>query len=459
MTNTPGLEVAPSANTGISQITVAGFKSIYDEQSIEIRPLTILAGANSSGKSSIMQPLLLLKQTLEATYDPGPLLLNGPNVHFALAKQMFSISKNGTGKSFDLGVWINKHSQFRIRFTQANTEGIRIRQINYFVDGREFDLHEGMAHDELASLVNFKEEQSNTSNLGGITLTLPFSISKRELVVSRNRCFLVIALSFTGPNGENALLPLPGAVPAFDPLIRDLIHLPGLRGNPVRAYPITATGPTFPGTFENYTASIVAHWETNKGPELAGLINDLRQQLGLTSNIRIRRVDDTQVELQVGRTIRGSKSSTEEWVNIADVGFGVSQALPVLVALRAARPGQLVYLEQPELHLHPRAQQAMAQILAEAAIRGVRVVAETHSALLLLGVQTLVAEGKLPPHLVKLHWFTRGEDGKTHISSADLDENGAFGEWPEDFGMVELDAQSRYLDAVEGRHFGMPTHG
>src|SRR6266404_946129 len=74
----------------IAEIKVAGFKSISDEQGIEIRPLTILAGANSSGKSSIMQPVLLLKQTLEASYDPGPLLLNGPNVKFTAAEQLLS---------------------------------------------------------------------------------------------------------------------------------------------------------------------------------------------------------------------------------------------------------------------------------------------------------------------------------------------------------------------------------
>src|SRR5262245_11416068 len=72
----------------LTSITVAGFKSIGPERSIEVRPLTILAGANSSGKSSIMQPLLLLKQTLEAPYDPGALLLNGPNVKFTRVEQM-----------------------------------------------------------------------------------------------------------------------------------------------------------------------------------------------------------------------------------------------------------------------------------------------------------------------------------------------------------------------------------
>src|SRR6266446_9483077 len=90
---------------GITRITVGGFKSINKEQSLEIRPLTILAGANSSGKSSIMQPLLLLKQTLEATYDPGALLLNGPNVKFTSADQL--LSRPGKGKHvnfFEIGI-------------------------------------------------------------------------------------------------------------------------------------------------------------------------------------------------------------------------------------------------------------------------------------------------------------------------------------------------------------------
>ena len=76
----------------ISTISVAGFKSISDEQTIEIRPLTLLAGANSSGKSSMMQPLLLLKQTLEAQYDPGPLLLNGPNAKFTSVSQFWPLN-------------------------------------------------------------------------------------------------------------------------------------------------------------------------------------------------------------------------------------------------------------------------------------------------------------------------------------------------------------------------------
>ena len=88
-------QLKPNAE-GITRITVAGFKSISQEQSIEIRPLTILAGPHGSGKSSIMQPLLLLKQTLEAPYDPGALLLDGPNVKFTSVDQL--LSHNNSGK-------------------------------------------------------------------------------------------------------------------------------------------------------------------------------------------------------------------------------------------------------------------------------------------------------------------------------------------------------------------------
>jgi predicted ATPase len=140
-------------------------------------------------------------------------------------------------------------------------------------------------------------------------------------------------------------------------------------------------------------------------------------------------------------------------VNISDVGFGVPQCLPAVVALLAAKPGQLLYIEQPEIHLHPRAQFALAQLLAAAAERGVHVVVETHSSTLLLGVQALVAESRLAAELVKLHWFERKADGHTVVTSADLDEAGRFGDWPEDFADVALQTQKEYLDAAEKRLF------
>src|SRR5271155_4906166 len=98
------VEVASEEDSGISAVEVEGFKSIRERTEIAIKPLTILAGANSSGKSSIMQPLLLMKQTLEAPSDPGVFLLDGPNVRFTAAHQV--VSQFGKGS----------HDKFVVRF-------------------------------------------------------------------------------------------------------------------------------------------------------------------------------------------------------------------------------------------------------------------------------------------------------------------------------------------------------
>ena len=234
--------------------------------------------------------------------------------------------------------------------------------------------------------------------------------------------------------------------------ILDGIHVRTLRGNPERTYKLNSTGPSYPGTFENYVASLIHKWQRARDKRLVTLSNAL-YALGLTKRVSAKKVSDVGVEIKVGCLSQDS-TKNKDMVNIVDAGLAMSQVLPVLVAVIAAEPGRLVYLEQPELHLHPRAQVALAQVLADAAKRGVRVVAETHSSLLLLGVQTLVAEGDLPPELVKLHWFTRREDGITEVDSVDLDEAGAYGDWPMDFDDVELGIQSRYLDAVDRFHFG-----
>ena len=205
----------------------------------------------------------------------------------------------------------------------------------------------------------------------------------------------------------------------------------------------------YPGTFDNYAASVIYEWQETED-ECLKVVTDALWMLGLTGHVGAKKIGDVGIELQVGR-LPHDRTDETDMVSIADVGIGVSQVLPVLVALIAAEPGRLVYLEQPELHLHPRAQVALAQVLADAAKRGVRVVAETHSSLLLLGIQTLVAEGDLPPELVNLHWFTRNKEGVTEVASADLDEAGTYGEWPEDFADVSLHAQSSYIKAARSR--------
>jgi predicted ATPase len=442
------------ATEGITQISVSRYKSIYEECSIAVHPLTILAGANSSGKSSIMQPLLLLKQTLEATYDPGPLLLNGPNVQFTSTKQLLSKSpgKERTD-SFSIQVNLSEESYFRDTFKQQPRKEIELIEMAYKSEQEQVILTPYMNHEDILRLFPL--------DLKNVLQTLTEDIkSQTEWIVGRNRCFLDFKLSWKSSKDDKLTVSSFFSIRllnTFQTHIRKIIHVPGLRGNPERTYKTTAIGQEFPGTFENYVASVVNNWQITKDPHLQELANAL-ETLGLTYAVEAKKFDDTQVELRVGRLPRRSKSKASDMVSIADVGFGVSQTLPVLVALLVAEPGQLVYLEQPEIHLHPRAQVAMAEILANAAKRGVKVVVETHSDKLILAIQSLVAEGNLSPDLVKLHWFTRQEDGITKVNSADLDETGAFGDWPEDFGDVSLQLENRYLSAAEARLM-QGTHG
>ena len=447
-------KLQPQSNSGgITRITVGGFKSIVQEQSIEIKPLTILAGANSSGKSSIMQPLLLLKQTLESTYDPGALLLNGPNVKFTLVNQLLSRTQEGKlVDTFHTGIDIDNQDLVRISFNQnKDNKGFDVKETEYGFDNNQFHVYVGMSIKEMRT--NLLRYLRIIHDSQGYSKTLRELMSRTDEItasviseVVRDRFFLTPGSLIISSSND----PIP-TMTSIRNHVRKMIHLPGLRGNPERNYPATAVGFTFPGTFETYVASIIEQWQTDGDKQkLAKLYNNLAL-LALTKKVVARRRNDVEIELLVNRFLQGDK---EDMVSIADVGMGVSQALPVVVALHTANSGQLVYIEQPEIHLHPRAQYAMAEVLADAAKEGKRMVIETHSSILLLGIQTLVAEGKLPPELVKLHWFTQQEDGSTKIDSADLDETGAYGDWPEDFASVTLHSESRYLDAAEARLMG-----
>jgi predicted ATPase len=439
---------ADEAQQGITAITVQGYKSIDDEVTVSIAPLTILAGANSSGKSSLMQPLLLMKQTLEAPYDPGALLLNGPNLKFTSAEQLFTRrNSRETTKKFKVGIEIYEGKNIACTFQKVLKNSIDLSLTEYRFSGNILQLYPSVSSEEL--LLELERIYQDTYSLFSENLD-----ASSHLKISKQRCFFRIVLDYCGfeldlrfpPFFENSSV-------LFQDDIEEILHIAGLRGNPERTYRTTAVGQYFPGLFENYVASIIRHWQLTKDNRIGGIEAALRL-LGLTSKIDADQIDDTQVELRVSRLPCNSKSkvTSKDMVSIADVGFGISQVLPVLVALLAARPGQLVYIEQPEIHLHPRAQVAIAEIFADAANRGVRVVVETHSELFLMSVQSLVAEGKLAPDKVKLHWFTRQENGNTKITSADLDESGSFGEdWPEDFAEVSLSIQNRYLSAAEAK--------
>ena len=326
------------------KISVMGFKSLLHEQSIEIKPITILAGANSSGKSSIMQPLLLLKQTIEAPYDPGALLLHGPNVRITSADQLLSkISPSKCSDRFSLSYVKKDGWMIKITFKKYPRRGLDIENmvIKHERSSDEFVVKPDMSSEEILAIPIIPDEIK--------TIIKHQKIGERKfsIVVLRDRCFLSLQLFMGEGDKRNPLFGFPflgdELIPPLKNQIEKIIHVPALRGNPERTYKTTSVGDNYPGTFEDYVASIIHYWKKNKSDKLDQLGHAL-EQLGLTWKVEPKSVDDTQVELQVGRLPHAIRGGAYDLVNIADVGFGLSQIIPVIVSIFIAKPDHIVYL-------------------------------------------------------------------------------------------------------------------
>jgi predicted ATPase len=431
---------------GITRITVNGFKSLASKTEVEIRPLTVLAGANSSGKSSLMQPLLLMKQTFDnERIPPGPFWLRGDLVGYDTADQFLSSVQEKATDSKRLTIELEAEANWaELSFEKKQDSDLAVVETasRNSPDGPVWRLSLDSSQEVLEHL--FESVATRQERIGGM-------FSGAELVAYPERCFLGVGTRIA----QDAVVPTfhRPEVNLLRHKIQDMIHISGLRGSDEREFYLHGLplGSVFPGNFEEYVPSILEAWKDatkfgNGLRDLYDLCNALRL-LELASGVETHKLNESQIEVRIPRTLNGDP---KDYVNIADVGLAVSQVLPVLVALILAHPNQLVHLEQPELHLHPRAQWKLAQLLTQAAKRGVKLVIETHSSLLLRGILTEIAENRIANDKVILHWFKRDKiTGLSTVHSKEPDSAGRVGGWPEDFSDVELKSDNQYLDAVE----------
>lgn len=423
------------------KLSVEGYKSISSNQELNLDGLTILSGANSSGKSSFMQPFLILKQTIENHYDSGSLILYGENARLTDSSQIISKVPGYQKKSFSVSM-SSDNITCVATYRYKRGVGLQVDTVRMVsekfpnglvlkIGAKPEDIEKLVPEEDFKFISKFYEDKKVTPTWRTV----------------REKCFIKAEFSVQ----EKGFFPIKAGIDPshrLENFITGLIHVPGLRGNPERSYKIAASEDVYPGSFEKYVASIITEWvKSSRYRSKYDLLKDQLSELGLASDITAEKVDDTSVEIQVSRN---KSALSDDYVNIADVGFGVSQTIPVLVALIGAKKGQFVYIEQPELHLHPKAQLKMASILVSAINRGVRVIIETHSSILIRGIQIAVARRRLDPKKVSLNWFTQNpQTGETKVDSAGLDEMGAFGDWPEDFDDTNLAVEQMYLDAVE----------
>lgn len=427
---------------GISKLIVGGFKSIAKRTEIEIRPLTVFCGANSSGKSSAMQPLLLMKQTLESPYDPGPLRLDGPNLRFTSAKQFNSICPGRKSPSrFQFGLQLSDGDSFESDFKVSVNEKIELVSTEYHEHPHpRYRVRTRGTAKELESIyANEARKYPGFPNYKTLICKAATSHFFAE----------VDAISEYADGGSTGTAI--GNRRAFERDISRALHVSGHRTISSRNFGATASNSHFPGVFEAYVASLLHSWGESKSFKISLLEEDL-YSLGLTWKIVARKINEAHLEISVGRLPKSLRAKQNDLVNISDVGLGVSYVLPVLVGLHAVDQAMIIYIEEPEIHLHPRAQFALAKCIVNAANRGARVVIETHSSQLLLGLQTAIAQNEIDPKHVIFHWFERDPlTGESKITAVEPDSAGRFGDWPVDFDEAVMEAQTKYLDVAEAK--------
>lgn len=328
----------------INEITVSGFKSIRSKQTLRIRKLTIISGANSSGKSSMLQPLLIIKQSLESPYDPGTLRILGVNAKFQSGEELLTKSgakkKKGSeetfpeGKgNFTVGIKTDKE-EVNCTYGWKPKAGFTLVKLSHQTKD------EGIAQEYMLGLSKEKVQILGRKRFNDIFQHFPEKIhSQLQFEISRDRTFLKV-IGRLGKDVNEFL--------RFNPAdniaraIKNIIHLPGLRGNPERTYPVTSIGDSYPGLFQEYAASLIYAWGAKSDKvHIRGLRDDMKK-LGLGWKVAASKTNDTQLEVKIGRLHTPDIGGANDLVSIADVGLGVSQTLPLLVALRAADNSHIV---------------------------------------------------------------------------------------------------------------------
>lgn len=171
------------------------------------------------------------------------------------------------------------------------------------------------------------------------------------------------------------------------------------------------------------------------GKSVQLVVAEWLKELGLIHSFRVEVLDDRDTL----DTVKVKRNEESAEVLLTDVGFGVSQVLPVLTLLAVAKPRDVVVLEQPEIHLHPSVQAVLADIVVETALaRDVQIVVETHSEHFLTRLQRRIAERdvsrglRIEPDDVALY-FTADEGGTGRLRKLELDLFGNITNWPENF--------------------------
>ncbi len=426
----------------LRQASFTNFKT-WARADLTFGKITGLFGTNSSGKSSLIQFLLLLKQTKDATDRAISLAFNGPYVNLGVYKDVIHGHDETQRLSWTLA-FEGSRDFVLIDPSRKRTEALaRSSVIEISSEVCAKDL--GAAAEKLVYAVGDAHFQLSPKTPGDTAFGLTSRGSDFKFVRTQGRPWQLPGpiKSYAFPDQartyfQNASF-LSDLEAAFEQQMDDIYYLGPLRDYPQRDYLWARSRPRDVGlrgekAIDAILAATAANEQRNRVHKgrlrsFQAMIAYWLREAGLIHQFKVVEIAPGSNRWQAKVQIR--KGGIEAL--LTDVGFGVSQVLPVVTLLQYVPEGSTVILEQPEIHLHPLAQAHLADIIANAAQhRRIQVIVESHSEHLLLRLQRRVAEGKISNNELKLY-FCDFADGASRLAPLSVDMFGNIDNWPEHF--------------------------
>ena len=393
----------------ITELRTQNFKSWKDTGALHFAPLTGLFGANSSGKTSILQVLLMLKQTVEQSSDWNKPLYFGDEASLVnLGNFNDIIHKHKLDLSLDISVsWksstvadINKY----IRFYNLNVETLLPSQ----------------GDRDLSGEISF-----STNIFRGAVNNFHYKTDLYRFDGQQPKLFRCYGLR----TARNQIRDISSRFEEdFENLFSRILYLGPLREYPRRRYAWEGDHPKGIGQYGNKAIPALLSGRIRHLPTDEQIPKWLKR-LELIDSYELRPLSDTGQDYAF--FVRQYKGGPE--VQLIDIGFGVSQVLPVLILCYYAPEGSILILEQPEAHLHPKAQTELADVLIDVVVnRNIQIILESHSEYLLSRLQRRIAEKEIASVDTALY-FCEINDGTSEIERLDVDEYGNIRNWPQDF--------------------------
>jgi hypothetical protein len=427
-----------------------------DSPGLPLGKVTGLFGANSSGKTSILQVPLLLKQTAESADRRSPLDLG--DVRSPIRLGSFTDVLRDHDPHAQLGLGISWKADYILLVADPLEPGVLFSAENLSFDTEIYASSGTMSvrRFRYASDDNQIAYELRSADPGyALVGTINGDARYFRQVPGRDGILPSPVKCYGFPDQVNAYFQNAGFVSDLELELEEQLsmtyYLGPLRELPQPVYTWTGSRPTDVGY--NGSGAIPALLAAQLSGERknfrqrtipgrkSGLISveqhvaEWLKELGLVYSFRVAPVQEGANIYRV--YVKRSKSSPE--VLLTDIGFGVSQVLPVLVLLAYVPEGSTVILEQPEIHLHPAVQSGLADVILEAAlVRNVQVIVESHSEHLLKRIQLRVAEQQLESGTpvsaddVRL-WFIDQEGPVSKANDLQMNEYGEIVNWPKDF--------------------------